>query len=53
MLIAYIPLLVALIGVLIWALASKQIAQRIGEHMFWTGLLVTLMTVSNHTLKIG
>ncbi len=53
MLIAYIPLLVAIIGVLVWVLASNGKLQRMGEHMFWTGTLVTLLTAASHTVKIG
>ncbi len=52
MLIAYIPALVSIIGLLIYVLSSKPKVERIGEHMFWTGLLVTLFTVASHVVKL-
>jgi hypothetical protein len=52
MLIAYVPALFAIIGLLLYVLASNAKVQRIGEHMYWTGLLVTLMTLASATVKI-
>lgn len=51
MVIAYIPLLVCIVGLLMFALAKDKVA-RIGEHMLWTGLLVTLLTYVNKTLHL-
>ncbi len=53
MLIAYYPVIVALIGLLIWALASGGIAKRAGEYMFAIGLLWTVYSLVGHTLKLG
>lgn len=50
MLVAYIPLLVAIVGLLMFALASNAKVARIGEHMMWTGLLVTLLSVMGKTV---
>jgi hypothetical protein len=48
MLVASLPLIVCLAGLLIFAFAKEKVG-RIGEHMFWTGLLVTLMSVMGKT----
>lgn len=45
MLLIFVPLLVAIVGLLIFALSDKPKTQRIGEHLFWTGTLVTLMSI--------
>ncbi len=52
MLVAYIPALVMIIGLLLYMLASNAKVQRLGEHAFWTGLLVTLMTAARATIKL-
>ena len=49
--IAYFPLLVCIIGLLLFALAKDKVA-RIGEHMFWTGLLVTLLSTMGKTVHL-
>ncbi len=53
MIIAYWPLLICIIGLLMYALASNAKVVEIGRTMMWTGMLVTLMTVASHTVKIG
>jgi hypothetical protein len=40
-----IPLLIALVGVLLYALAANPKVSEIGRIMFWTGLLATLLRV--------
>lgn len=44
----FIPLLVSVAGLLVFLLArSNPDLKKIGEHMMWTGLLATLLTVAN------
>jgi len=52
MLIAYFPLLICIIGLLMFVLASNAKLARIGEHMFWTGLLVTLLSTAGKTVHL-
>ena len=40
--IIYLPLLVCIVGLLIYALSTDGKVQSIGKDMFWCGLLVTL-----------
>lgn len=52
--VAYIPLLVCIIGLLIFMLSTKNPkVTKVGEIMFWTGLLVTLATWASHVAHIG
>lgn len=53
MLIAYVPLLVAVVGVLVYVLASNGKAQEIGRAMLWSGILVTLFVEAGHVVHIG
>jgi len=41
--IIFLPLLIALIGVLMYALCTNPKLQEIGRIMFWTGLLAFLL----------
>lgn len=50
MMIAYLPLLICIIGLVLFKLVPAW--SRVGEHMFWTGLLVTLMSVMNKTVHL-
>ena len=52
MFVAIVPLVVALIGVLMYALASPSKVVEIGRIMFWTGLLVTLFVAAGHSVKL-
>jgi Na+/phosphate symporter len=52
MVIAYLPLLIALIGVLMYALSANPKVVEIGRIMFWTGLLVTLFSVASKTVRL-
>lgn len=52
MLIVVIPLLVAIIGALVYGLASNPKAAELGRCMFWTGLLVTLWHLGGAKVSI-
>lgn len=52
MLIAYLPALVALVGLLMFVLSSNPKVAKIGDIMLWTGLLVTLFTVAGKAIHI-
>ncbi len=52
MLISYLPLLICIIGLLIYALAANPKIAEIGRTMMWTGMLVTLMTLASKTIKL-
>jgi Na+/phosphate symporter len=47
----YIPLLVAIIGALCYALSSNSKVAEMGRISFFAGLLVTLLQVQGHVLK--
>ena len=53
MIIAYIPLLFAIVGliVFIWPKTNTNVT-RVGEHMMWTGMLVTLLSLASKTVKL-
>lgn len=51
--IAIIPLIVCIVGLLLWALATNAILKRAGEYMFACGLLVTLFVVATKVLRFG
>jgi len=53
MAISYLPLLVAVIGVLMYALSSNAKVAEIGRISFAFGLLVTLMVMSHHVVRLG
>ena len=50
--IIYFPLLVALIGVLMYALCVNGKLSEIGRIMFWTGLLAFLLTLPGHAVTL-
>lgn len=52
MIIAYIPALFALVGLLIFAFATNPKAATIGEWIFLCGFLVTMMTLAKVTMRI-
>ncbi len=52
MLVALLPLLVALVGLVVYALASNGKAQEIGRLMFACGLLATLLVVARTTVRL-
>ena len=53
MLIAYWPLLVLAVGILVWALASNAILKEAGKWMFVIGLFFVVQALSTKTAKIG
>ncbi len=53
MLIAIIPLLVAIAGLLVYVLASNAKVIEIGRALMWCGILVTLFATMSSTLKLG
>lgn len=50
MLYGYIPLIVCLIGLFVWQIPNRF--SKVGEHAFWTGLLVTLFSLMHNTTKL-
>lgn len=48
----YIPLLVAILGVLMYALATNGKIQEIGRIMFFCGLLTFLLELGNHATAL-
>jgi hypothetical protein len=53
MLIAIWPLLAAIVGLLIFVLATNAKVVEIGKALMWTGFLVSLFVVSHQTIRIG
>ncbi len=53
MLIAYIPLLAAVIGLLMFVLASNAKVVEVGRALLWCGTLVTLFSVAHQTVQLG
>ena len=47
-----LPLLVALVGVLMYALSTNPKLVEIGRMMFWTGLLAFLLGATPAMLKV-
>jgi hypothetical protein len=52
MLIAIIPLLAAIIGVLVYALAQNAKLVEVGRALLWCGLLVTLFVAAHETVSL-
>lgn len=52
MTISIVPILVCIVGLLLFAFAPQAKAQRIGEHMFWVGLLTALLAGGGHAISI-
>ena len=52
MLIAYAPLLVAIVGALVYGLAGNSKAQEMVRLAFAAGLLVTLLSVASKTVRV-
>jgi hypothetical protein len=53
MLIAIVPLLAAIAGLLVYVLASNAKLVEVGRCLLWCGVLVTLLAQINHTVKLG
>lgn len=52
MLIAIAPLLIAIVGLLMWALAANSKVAEAGRIMFFCGVLVLTMTLAHVTYHI-
>lgn len=52
MLISLVPLLVAVLGLLVYALASNPKAAEAGRLAFACGLLVTLLVAAHSTVRL-
>jgi hypothetical protein len=52
MLIAIIPLVALVAGILMYALAQNAKIVEIGRAMMWCGLLVTLAVAAHQTVKL-
>lgn len=52
MLIAIIPLVVAIIGLLAYVLASNPKISEVGRILFLVGALVTVAVLAGHTLRM-
>jgi len=50
--IIYLPLLVAVAGVLLYALAANPKLQEIGRISYWCGLLAFLLQIGSHTVNL-
>lgn len=53
MLIAVWPLIICIVGVLLWALASNSVLKEIGKWCFIIGLFWTVSGLSQKTVKFG
>ncbi len=53
MMIAVLPLIVALVGVLMFALCANQKLARVGEILFFVGVLWLVYSLAGKTLRIG
>ncbi len=53
MIIAYIPFLFALAGLIMWLVSSNKKVQDIGAILFICGWFVTMWTLASRTLRIG
>lgn len=51
--IATVPLIILVIGLLLWYFAPGPKAQETGRLMFFAGLLVLLFSAAGHVWKIG
>lgn len=48
----YLPLLIALVGVVIYALSTTPKPAEIGRIMFWVGLLAFLLVATPHLVTV-
>lgn len=53
MLIAYLPLVVSIVGALVYALSSNGKVAMLGLIAYGAGLLVVLFTLARHLVHIG
>ncbi len=50
--IAFIPLIAAIGGVLAYVLATNPKVQEIGRSLFWSGFFLTLASLANHAIRV-
>jgi len=50
--IAVAPLLTAVVGLLVYVLASNTKVVEVGRALMWCGILVTLLTLASRVVKI-
>jgi hypothetical protein len=48
----YLSLLISIIGLLMWALASNPLVKRAGEYAYWVGLLAFLVRLGPETFSV-
>ncbi len=53
MVIAWLVLLVAVVGLLMYALSANPKLARVGEILFFCGSLVTLFMLAGRTVRLG
>lgn len=53
MAVAIFPLVIAVIGALVHALATNAKAAELGRGAFWAGMFALCFTLASHTLRIG
>lgn len=52
MIIAIVPIIAALVGLIVYALSANPKAAEIGRLLFACGALVSLLTVASHTVRL-
>lgn len=53
MVIAIVPALAAVIGLVVWFVASNARVSEAGKLVFFAGMLALLFALMNHTVRIG
>lgn len=52
MLISIVPLIAAIVGILVYVLASNAKAVELGRVLMWCGILVSLMVAASHVVRL-
>lgn len=53
MLIAIYPLVLAVIGALVFALASNASAKELGRGAYWAGMFALAFVLAHYTVRVG
>ncbi len=53
MMIALVPLFVAIVGLLMWLLAANAKVAEIGKIMFFCGLMALMFSTAHESVRIG
>lgn len=53
MLIAVYPLVLAIVGALVFALASNQSAKELGRGAYWAGMFALAFALAHYTVRLG